>query len=286
MVLPRKGAPYLVAALSFRVKAWIERTSRVGEVFHTPRIGLKAAQQIAATQTDAAVGVVDCDGLASGIAEDLREGGPDLRVRDASALFAKLRGKADPAEIALAVKAASIAHRALGVVAGDSLGAAVAAVENMARNLGAEEIYIAAAPDLERDARFMRIEGEAARGESFALRATVAYKGTWVRVVRTVCDTAVAREAAARLAEATAQLPDGRGFAGFRSWLIEGCRMAQPLEPLMGSRVGAASPPLPGALVSVQGALEIDGRTVLAGAPALIGGHGEASSLIVDPTFD
>jgi hypothetical protein len=286
LVVPRKAAPYLVAALTFRVKAWIERTSRLGEVFHTPRIGLKAAQQIAATQADAAVGIVDFDGFPSGIAEDLREGGPDLRVRDASALFAKLRGKADPAEIALAVKAASIARRALGAVAGDSLGAAAAAVENMARNLGAEEIYIAAAPDLERDARFVRIEGEAARGKSFALRATVAYKGTWVRVVRTVCDTTVAREAAARIAEAIAQLPDGRGFAGFRSWLIEGCRMAQPLEPLMGSRVGAASPSLPGGLVSVQGALEIDGRTVLAGGPALIGGLGEASSLIVDPTFD
>jgi hypothetical protein len=286
LVVPRAGAPYLVAALSFRVKAWIERTSRIGEVFHTPRIGLKAAQQIAATQTDAAVGIVDFDGFPSGIAEDMREGGPGLQVRDASALFAKLRAKADPAEIALAVKAASIAHRALGAVAGDSLGAAAAAVEKTARNLGAEEIYIAAAPDLERDARFMRIEGETTRGNSFALRATVAYKGTWVRAVRTVCATAAAREAAARLAEAIAPLPSGRGFAGFRSWLIEGCRMAQPLEPLMGSRVGAASPPLPGALVSVQGALEIDGRTVLAGAPALIGGHGEAASLIVDPTFD
>src|SRR5580704_1717408 len=52
LVVPRDGAPYLVAALSFRVKTWIERVSRLGEVLHTPRIGLKAAQQIAATHSD------------------------------------------------------------------------------------------------------------------------------------------------------------------------------------------------------------------------------------------
>src|SRR6202034_4950227 len=63
LVVPRERGPYLVAALSFRVKPWIERVSRVADVLHTPRIGLKAAQQIAATRADAAVGVVDFDGL-------------------------------------------------------------------------------------------------------------------------------------------------------------------------------------------------------------------------------
>src|SRR5579862_6080640 len=81
LVLPRDGAPYLVAALSFRVKSWIERVSRLGEVLHTPRIGLKAAQQIAAKRPDAAVGVVDFDGLAAGVADDLREGGQNLSFR-------------------------------------------------------------------------------------------------------------------------------------------------------------------------------------------------------------
>jgi hypothetical protein len=285
LVVPREGAPYLVAALSFRVKAWIERTSRIGDVVHTPHVGLKAAQQIAAARTDTAVGIVDFDGLPAGIAEDLRAGGPGLRVSDATALFAKLRAKADPAEVALAAKAASIAHRSLAAIHGDKLNAIIADIECAARNLGAEEIYIAAAPDLEREARFLRIEGEVMLGKSFALRATVAYKGTWVRLVRTVCEMAVAQEAAARLARAIAQLPSDRGFSGFRSWLVEGCRTAQPLEALMGSRVGT-SPPLPGALVSVQGALAIVGRTVLVGAPALIGEHGEAASLIVDPHFD
>jgi hypothetical protein len=58
--------------------------------------------------------------------------------------------------------------------------------------------------------------------------------------------------------------------------------MAQPLEPLMGSRLDAANPPPPGALVSVQGVLSIEGQTVPVGAPALLGQTGEAARLLVD----
>jgi hypothetical protein len=286
LVVPREGSPYLVAALTFRVKTWIERVSRVGEVLHNPRVGLKAAQQIASLRKNAAVGVVDFDGLPAGIADDLREGGPNLTLSDASTLFAKLRGKADPAEIALATKAAAIARRALEQTRGGALNAMIASVEREARLLGAEEIYVAAAPDLASETRFIRVEGEAALGKSFALRATVAYKGVWVRLVRTVCDPDVARKAAAQFAQAVAQLPSDRGFAGFASWLVEGCRVAQPLEPLVGSRLDTANPPLPGALVSVQGVAAIDGDTVPVGAPVLIGVRGEAASLLADPVFD
>ena len=286
LVVPREGAPYLVAALSFRVKTWIERTSRIGEVLHTPRIGLKAAQEIAAAKSNATVGIVDFDGLPAGIADDLSEGGPGLTMCDASALFAPLRAKADPAEIALAMKATAIARRALGTPQGDTLNAMIAGIEMVARDMGAEEIYIAAAPDLDRDGRFIRIEGQAALGRRFALRATVAYKGAWVRLVRSICDSTLAEEGAARLAQAVALLPDGRGFSGFRSWLVEGCNKTQPLDPLMGSRLGASTPPFPGAIVTVQGALTIGGQTILTGAPALIGDHGEAAGLLVDPLFD
>ena len=286
LVVPREGAPYLVAALSFRVKSWIERVSRFGEVLHTPRIGLKAAQQIATVKSDAIVGIVGFDDLATGIAADLREGGPRLVLHDASDLFAELRGKADPAEIVLAQKAATIAHRALAAASGETLNARIATVEGVARELGSEEAYIAAAPDLEKDVRFVRVEGEAALGKTFALRATVAYKGAWVRLVRSFCERPVAQQAAVQFAQAVARLPDDSGFYDFRSWLVEGCRMTQPLDPLMGSRFGVAHPPMPGALVSVQGALAIDGRPVLVGAPVLLGGRDEAASLLIDPLFD
>jgi len=283
LVVPRDGAPYLVAALSFRVKSWIERVSRLGEVLHHPRIGLRAAQQIAAAREDAAVGIVDFDGLPAGIAADLREAGPELRLTDASALFAQLRGTADPAEIALASKAAAIAQAALAQADGASLNGMIAAVERQARLLGAEEVYVAAVPDLARDVGFIRIEGERARGKHFALRATVAYKGTWVRLVRAFCEPGVMEQAAAQVAEAVALLPSRDGFAKFKSFVVEGCRMAQPLEALMGSRLESAHAPAPGALVSVQALISIDGMTVPVGAPALIGVDGAAGSLLANP---
>jgi hypothetical protein len=220
LVLPRTRPPVLVVALTYRVKSWIERVSRVAEVIHTPRIGLEAARMTATWKADAAVGIADRDGLAAGIVDDLREGGPRLRLSDATSLFARLRAQADQSEIALAIKAAVIAQRALAQAAGASLAENIAAVEGQARDLGAEEVYIAAAPDLARDRRFRRIEGEAALGERFALRATVAYKGTWIRLVRMLGEAASGEEAAAQFAAAVAELPGGRGFAGFSSWLV------------------------------------------------------------------
>jgi Xaa-Pro aminopeptidase len=283
LVLIADRPPALVAALTYRVKSWIERTSRLGEVSHTPRVGVEAARMIAASKNNGAVAVPDLASLPAGIAADLRAGG--LKLTDASDMFAQLRAPADPAEIALAVKAASIAHRALSQASGNTIGELIASAEGTARRLGAEEIYIAAAPELARDCRLRRIEGEAVLGTSFALRATVAYRGTWTRLVRTFGAAAQMEEAISRLAAAVAQLPRDDGLRGFSSWLVEGCRIAQPLEPLMGSRLGEAVQVLPRSIVSVQGSLSVGGQAVLAGAPALIGEAGEAASLLINPAF-
>ncbi len=281
LVLPRDGDPVLVVALTYRVKTWIERTSRVADVIHTPRIGLEAGRRIAAAKRDAAVGIVDFDGLSAGIVDDLREGGPQLALRDASAPFAEARAVADGNEIGLAEMAAMYAHDALARIPPDGaeLGPMLAAAEAEARLRGAEEIYLAAAPDLARDQRLRRIEGAVAPGSSFAVRASVAYKGTWVRMVRTIgCGEAAAKAALARLDAAVRGLPGERGFAEFDSWLVEGCRLAQPLEPLMGSRVATPCAPPPGMIVSVQGRLTVAGTPVLIAAPALVGGD-----LLVEP---
>ena len=286
-MVPRERPPVLVVALTYRVKSWIERTSRVAEVIHAPRIGLEAARLIAGGKPDAAVGIADLDGLPAGIADDLREGGPRLTLRDATALFVRLRGKADPAEIALAIKAASIAQEVLSTAptSGADLGDIIADVEARARPLGAEEVYMAAAPDLARDQRLRRIEGTAALRRALRAARDRRLQGhvdppgaDLLRRRRGDAD-----EAAARFAAAVAELPSERGFAGFSSWLVEGCRIAQPLAPLMGSRVAEPIPPLPGALVSVQAAIEIGGKPLLLGAPALIGEIGEAASLLVHP---
>ena len=283
LVVPRQGDPVLVVALTYRVKTWIERTSRVAEVIHTPRIGLEAGRRIAAIKADAAVGIVDLDGLSAGIADDLVEGGPSLGLVDASALFATARAQADAAEIALATRAATIARHALTQIPrdGDQIGPMLAAAEAAARQDGAEEIYLAAAPDLAHDHRLRRIDGDVARGARFAVRASVAYKGSWVRLVRTVGCAPAARDAAlARFAAAAKTLPDASGFAGFTSWLVEGCRLAQPLEPLIGSGIAPAAVPS-GMLVSAHGCLTVDGMPVLIGAPAVAGGD-----LLVEPICD
>jgi hypothetical protein len=98
--------------------------------------------------------------------------------------------------------------------------------------------------------------------------------------VRTFEHDTLREDTAVRFAQAVAQLPDERSFASFSSWLVEGCRIAQPLEPLMGSRIAERSKLTAGALVSVQARLEIDGQTMLLGAPALIGSPGEAACLL------
>ena len=290
LVLPLERDPILVVALTFRVKPWIERTSRVADVIHTPRIGVEAARLVADAKADAATGIVEFDRLPTGIAEDLREAAPRLVLSDASELFAALREKADPAEIALARRAAAVAEEALARVEPQAgIGEFVAAVEREARRRGAEEIYVAVAPDPAHDRRLMRLEQGAAHdypelGESFAVRVSVAYKGSWVRRLRTIgrndatrarCDAALPE-----FAPAVAQLPSAAGLSRCASFLVEGCRLAQPLEALMGSRITAPRPPVAGTVVSVQACMEVEGRPILIGAPVLIGAPGEAAALL------
>jgi Xaa-Pro aminopeptidase len=290
LVLPRERDPVLVVALTFRVKPWIERTSRVADVIHTPRIGVEAARFAAAAKADAVTGIVEFDRLPTGIAEDLREAAPRLVLSDASELFAALRAKSDPAEIALAMRAAWIAEEALAPIEPlTGIGDIIAIVESEARRRGAEEVYVAAAPDLARDRRLVRMEHGAsndypALGRSFAIRASVAYKGSWVRRLRTIGrdEATKTRCEAARceFAEAAAQLPNAAGLSRYASFLVEGCRLAQPLEALMGSRVVAPRPAVAGAVVSVQACIEIEGQPILIGAPVLIGAPGEAAALL------
>jgi hypothetical protein len=281
LVVPRDGLPVLVVALTFRVKPWIERTSRVAEVIHAPRVGIEAARLIAGRRTDAAVGVVDFDRLPVGIVDDLGEAGPRLAMSDASDLFAAVRTPADPAEIMLTAWASAIAATALSrIERRDHVSEIVAVVEGDARRNGAEEVYVAIAPDLAHDRRFQRIEGEPVLGRRFAVRASVAYKGSWVRRTVTIDRDGAGSDAAeAIFADAIARLPSDRALSQLSSFLVEGCRIAQPLAALMGSRVAAPHPLVAGAVVSVQAAIEVEGLPVLLGAPALIGASGEAASI-------
>src|SRR5260370_13812786 len=161
LAVPCNGLPVLVVALTFRVKPWIERTSRVAEVIHAPRVGIEAARVIAGRKADAEVGVVDFDHLPLGIADDLGEAGPRLAMSDASDLFAMVRAPADPAEIMLTARASSIAAAALSRIEPRSgANEIVAAVEADARLNVAADDYVVMAPVLAFVHRVLLIERE------------------------------------------------------------------------------------------------------------------------------
>jgi hypothetical protein len=111
------------------------------------------------------------------------------------------------------------------------------------------------------------------------VRASVAYKGSWVRRVVTIGPDGRAADAEAAFAAAVARLPSAEALSRFASFVVEGCRLAQPLEALMGARVAEPRLPAAGAVVSVQACIEVDGEPVLLGAPALLGAPGEAASV-------
>src|SRR5215469_2762423 len=288
LVVPRTGDPLLTMAFSNRVVGWGKSVSRVARFEGLPRIGRGAGKYLSECGA-ALVGVADLDGLRAAVANDLAEAAPAAKLVDATALFERARAVPDAAEIALAAKAGSIAQRALAQALGSEgqIGDAIAAVEGEARHLGAEEVYMAAACDLDRDHRFLRVDGQAKPGNSFALRATLAYKGSWVRVTRTLfrdkSAAALTDRAAELFAAAVAKLPNGDGFNDFRSWLVEGCRLAQPLDPLMGSLVAEPRPLAAGSLVNAQAVIEIDGKKVALAAPVLIGAAGYPASFLVHP---
>ena len=284
LVVPASGRPSMVSALSNRVVDWIQRNAHVASVESNPRIGAQAGAIIARWAPNASVGVVDLPRLPVTVTEALASAGHTLV--DASDLMASLRTPADPAEIALAMRAAQIAREALDAIAPGEADAAraVAALDGAARRLGAEEVYPAVAPDLSRSSRLMRLEGSAALGELAAIRAAVAYKGVWVRLTRTLARdparAAALDTASARFAAAVARLPDTSDLARLPAWLVEGCRTTIPLEPLAGSALADALPLAHGALVSVQATLAQDGLPILIGAPVLLGAKGQLAGVL------
>ncbi len=290
LVVPRADDPLLAMAFSNRVVGWGKGVSRVARFEGIPRVGSGAGKYLSACAAKR-VGVPDLDGMRQAVAHDLADAAPAAQLIDATALFERVRATPDAAEIALTAKAGTIAQRALSQILGSEgqIGDAIAAAEGEARLLGAEEVYIAACCDLDRDHRFSRVEGAASLGSSFALRATIAYKGSWVRMTRTLfrdkTKAELARRAAEHFAAAIAQLPRADGFDGFRSWLIEGCQLAQPLDPLLGSALDEQRALAPGSLVTAQAVMEIAGSKVALAAPVLVGMAGFPASFLVHPVF-
>ena len=285
LVVPRAGRPILVSALSNRVADWLQLNAHVAAVRNTPRIGADAAAFVASTHASGRIGIVDLAGLPATMVADLTSGG--LLAVDAAPLIATARASADPTDVALHARAASIAHRAM-MLARDHGGTAaslVAAIEQQARTDGAEEIYPALAVDLERSRALVRLEGDRPLADAYAVRISLAYKGAWVRLTRTfdrrhARSAAIAR-AAVHFAEAASALPDTARLAGSRSWLIEATRTTMPLEPVAGANIPDPVTIEPGQIVNVQATIDVDGCPVLLGAPVLTSRDGRPSGLLV-----
>jgi hypothetical protein len=290
LIVPKSGRPTLFTGMSNRVHGWIKRNANLAEVIYSTNLGDDVGRFVAQATAGAVIAVPDLPAIPGPVIDGLTTNGAS--VVDGTNLLAGLRASADPSELALFFKAASITHTALaaGSAKETDAGALVAAIDGDARRHGAEEVYVAVAPDLGKSRTLYRLEGATMLGARFAVRLSLAYKSTWVRMTRTFArDTAAAddvAQATEQFADAISVLPKTDGLARFPSWLIEGCRSTQPLEAFAGKLLTDGIEIVPGAVVSVQATIDMSHGPVLVGAPVLTGRNGERASLLVPPSFN
>ena len=233
LLVPKSGAPVFATALSKRVANWISSTNPLSEIVNTPKPGAAVGQRLAADGCRR-VGVLELDRLPGGLYDEIADAAPAIALVDGSTGFAALRRRIDGAERGLIARADALAVAALAHVAPDhaaDAGAVAGLVEKQARLQGAEEAYIAVAPDLVADRRMIRVSGPLPLAERFALRASVAYKGSWVRRTRTFAKDAMGNRAVAR-ADAW--------FEGFVTAIVAGQSIGAQLTAHIGKLPGAA----------------------------------------------
>ena len=286
LLLLRDGETVLATALSKRVSDWVRATSRIDNIVNTPKPGAAIGARLAAAGAQR-VGVLELDALPAGLYDDIAATAPAARLADASALFAAERRHIDAAERGLIARADALALDALAqvdVTQAKDAGALAGLVEKHARLAGAEEAYIAIAPDLDHDRRMVRVSRPAPLAERFALRASVAYKGSWVRRTRSFARDAagaaayaraaawlsqlaesieVERPLAAQLADHLAQL---RG-AELKGLLVESYLGSYPLEAIAGAGMRGGEAPVAGRFLVLTVELAIDGVAWLGAAP-------------------
>ena len=235
LLVPRSGAPVFATALSKRVANWIASTNCVSEIVNTPKPGAAVGKRLAA-DNGRRVGVLELDRLPRGLYDEMTGAAPGIELIDGSTRFAALRRGIDGAERKLIERADALAVAALAQVdigsAADA-GTVAGLVEKHARLHGAEEAYIAVAPDLDADRRMIRVSGPLPLADRFALRASIAYKGSWVRRTRSFARDAAGRNAVARA--------DAR-FRQLTSSMVAGkpiaAQIAASVETLPGAALG------------------------------------------------
>lgn len=286
LFIPAAGEPIFSTSMSTRMNGWIRTVNPVGDVVNTRRPGVHVGTWLNDHPDVRKVGVVEIDGLPAGIYDDLAATAPQVSLVDATGLFADYRGHVDATEHALLSRAAALAEEGLAAVDPRTMadaGAAVGRVEQVARLGGAEEAYVAIAPDTASDLRLARISGPVRLGRSFAVRSSVAYKGAWVRRTRSFsADPAVAARIArldAWFADLVAGLDPGRGLApqieaaaiaaggSHPRVLVESCSGTYPLQAV----ASPAQPPRPGTLYVISLAMRAGEVGWMAAAPVIPG---------------
>jgi hypothetical protein len=286
MLIGRSGAPVFATALSKRVSEWIRTTDPLSEIVNTPKPGSLMGERLAKEKAKR-VGVLEYDTLPAGLADDMAAGAPSAEWVDGTALFAGLRREADAAERGLLAKCDAIAFAALKEAEtgkAKDAGTLAGLVEQSARLAGAEEAYIAVAPDLAADRRLNRSSQPVPLSGRFGVRASIAYKGSWVRRIRTFASDGSAAKADAWFGKFARGLEAGKPIspqlaaklkelpgAALTSWLAESCTGSYPLSAIASSRAPEKAAPANGQLVVLTVELALDGAPWIGAAPLIVG---------------
>jgi Creatinase/Prolidase N-terminal domain len=290
LLVPASGPPMLATALSKRVADWIRTTAWLDEIVNTPKPGTAIGQRLAGCKR---VGVLELDALPAGLHDDMVAAAPAAELVDASAMFAAVRSDVDDAERKLIEKADALAVAALAQVdaSATDAGALAGLVEKNARLAGAEEAYIAIAPDLDLDRRLIQVSGPVPLARRFAVRASIAYKGAWVRRTKSFARDPQGAKAMASGEKWLAKLVSWRSAGApfgivvstclstelvgvhvseIRGWTAESCTGSYPLEVVGSSRVGGRYTPEAGTFLVVSVELALDGVPWLGAAPMFV----------------
>ncbi|MBO0755025.1 MAG: aminopeptidase P family N-terminal domain-containing protein [Bradyrhizobiaceae bacterium] len=280
LLVPASGEPVLATALSNRVSAWIRSVMPIGSIENTPRPAATIGRKLAEANIGK-VGVLELDLLSATQAALLMANDGALALEDATALFRAVRLRVDAPELELVRRADELARHCLQTFARTDNARLVAAdIEARARRAGAEEVFVWVNPDLGGSNAFLRCDRLDALGANFAIRLSLALKGSWVR--RTITRTRMSEQprvladadAAFERALASGSIPAALkalrdGFPGkIMSWAVEACIGSYPLEVVACSGgLPAYSGTLPIGVVSVQA--EINETTWHAAGPVI-----------------
>jgi hypothetical protein len=242
LLVPASGEPVFATALSKRVSGWIRSVMPIGAIENTPRPAAAIARKLA-EQNIGRIGVLELDLFPAAQAALLTGNDGAVALEDATALFRSVRVRVDQAEIALVRRADDLARHCLETLEGDDVRRMAADIEARARLAGAEEVLVGVNPDLGRSKAFLRSDHLGAVGARFAIRLSLALKGSWVRRTITLGRNA---EEQSTLAAADAAFERALGssssapaavkalqhdFPGkITAWTVEACIGSYPLE--------------------------------------------------------